>query len=108
MCSLKCRAFICHLLANRDGFIVPSCRVEDISHYSACGWRQRFQLAGTSDIGKGFLFSAPDITEILPVPHVRRSVIRVEFQGFLVLRLSPDKIPVILRLIAAQNGVKMG
>ena len=59
------------------------------------------------DFRKGFLFSAPDLANIVGVPLVRSGIVGVEFERLLELSLSARKIPVVLHLVAAQNGMRM-
>src|SRR5713226_583321 len=55
----------------------------------------------------GFRLPAPNRANILRVPHVCRGIVGVEFQSLLVLSLSSGKIPVVLHLVTAQNGMGM-
>src|SRR5260370_4968646 len=62
---------------------------------------------GTIDFSKGFLLPATNLAKLFRVPLVGRGIVGVEFQGLFVLSLSSGKIPVVLHLVAGQNGMGM-
>src|ERR1700730_1255099 len=60
------------------------------------------------DFSQGFLLPATNEANIVRVPLVGCGIVGVKFESLLVLSLPAGKIPVVLHLIAAQNGVGMG
>src|SRR5208337_2712163 len=103
----ECRVLIRHLPANRNGFVVLPRRDANTCDHPADDGRQRIELMRTIDFRKGFLFSAPNHANIVRVPLMRSGVVGVELERLLELSLSPRKIPVVLHLVAAQNGMRM-
>ena len=104
----ECRVLIRQLLADLNGLVVLSYGNVNYSHHPADDRRQRIELVSAIDLNSGRLLSATNLGNITCVSHVRRGVVRIEFEGLPVLGLSPGKIPVVLHLIAAQDSMGMG
>src|ERR1700693_1420096 len=60
---------------------------------------------GTIDFSNDLLLPAPNYPNSFRVPLVSRGIVGVEFESLLELCLSPGKIPIVLHLVDAKNGM---
>src|SRR5271169_67301 len=103
----ECRVLVRQLAADRKGFVVLPRRLVNASRHPADDERLRIELMREIDFRNGFLLPASDHGDLVGVPLACGGIVGVEFERLLELSLSPTKIPVILHLIAAQNGMRM-
>src|SRR6266571_5795114 len=108
VCLGECRVLIRQLLADLNGLVVLSYGNVNYSHHRADDRRQRIELVSAISFSNRLLLSAANLANIRCVPMMCRGIVGVEFEGLLVLGLSPGKIPVVLHVIAAQDGMGMG